>query len=202
MAWTVGEDDGADIHIAASADGGRTFSEPRIVAQTLGYSDAPKIAVDSKGTIHLVHAESARGPFDRYHVRYTRSQDGGRTFMRSRELSKPHARGITSAAFPALRMDGADRMYVLWETYTDHRELPRGLAFSFSRDRGTTFSMPAPVPDSADPNAGFNGSQQGLLMRKLGVNGAGDIAVVNSSFVPGGKSRVWMMRGVLSGGKC
>jgi len=203
IAWTIGEDDGADIHVAASADGGRTFSDPRIAAQTRGYSDAPKIAVDGRGAIHLVHAESTGGPFDRYHVRYTRSPDGGRTFEPAREISKPDPRGSTSAAFPALVVDGGDRLHVLWEIYRDHREPPRGLAFTVSRDRGATFSAPALVPDSADPNGGFNGSQQGLLMRKLGVNGAGDIAVVNSSFIPGGKSRVWMTRGVLSGGaKC
>jgi hypothetical protein len=34
-------------------------------------------------------------------------------------------------------------------------------------------------------------------MRKLGVNRAGDIAVVNSSLKPNNKSRVWLMRGQL-----
>ena len=193
VAWTVGEDESADIRMAASADGGRTFGEPRVVAQTPGYSDAPKIAVDANGTLHMVHAESARGPFDRYHVRYTRSHDGGRTFEAAREISKPAPVHSTSATFPALSLDESGNVYVLWELHTDPREMPRGLALAVSRDRGNTFSAPALVPDSLDPNGGFNGSQQGLLMRKLAVSG-GEVAVVNSSFREGAKSRVWMIR--------
>jgi hypothetical protein len=53
------------------------------------------------------------------------------------------------------------------------------------------------VPGSSDPAGGWNGSQQGLLMRKLGVTRAGDIAVVNSSLTPNEQSRVWLMRGQL-----
>ena len=59
------------------------------------------------------------------------------------------------------------------------------------------FSAPAIVPGSSDPAGGLNGSHQGLLMRKLGVKRAGDIAVVNSSLKHHEKSRVWLMRGQL-----
>jgi hypothetical protein len=193
VAWTVGEDEGADIRIAASADGGRTFGEPRVVAKTPGYSDAPKIAFDSQGTLHIVHAESAAGPFDRLHVRYTRSRDGGRTFEATREISQPAPARSTSATFPALSVDESGNVYVLWELHADPREMPRGLALAVSRDRGNSFSAPELVPDSIDPNGGFNGSQQGLLMRKLAVNG-GEIAVVNSSLREDLKSRVWLIR--------
>ena len=198
LAWPVGEDDRADIHIAGSSDGGRTLSAPRIVAQTPGYSDAPKIAVDGKGVLHLVYAESAAGPFDRYHVRYTRSRDGGRSFEAVRDISavrpEPVEGRAASAGFPALSIGTSGDVYVLWETYTDHRQPPRGLAFARSRDGGSTFSAPVIVPGSADANGGFNGSQQGLLMRKLDVRGD-DIAIVNSSFRPRAGSRVWLMRG-------
>ena len=59
------------------------------MARTKGYSDAPKLGVDRKGTLHLVFAESSGGPFERYHVCYTRSTDGARTFETPREISKP-----------------------------------------------------------------------------------------------------------------
>jgi hypothetical protein len=36
---------------------------------------------------------------------------------------------------------------------------------------------------------------QGLLMQKLAVNGAGQLVVANSTFVPDKASRVWLMRG-------
>lgn len=195
LAWTVGEESGADIRIARSSDGGRTFGEPTVVAMTEGYSDAPKLAVDRKGTVHVVHGESPRGPFGVSHVRYTRSQDGARTFERGRKLSLPHRTRIASEAFPDLGLDEQDVVYVLWEIYPDGREPPRGLAIACSRDGGQTFSTPVMVPGSSDPAGGWNGSQQGLLMRKLGVNRAGSIAVVNSSFKQNEKSRIWLMRG-------
>jgi hypothetical protein len=198
LAWTVGEENGADIRFARSTDDGRTFGQPVIVAQTKQYSDAPKIAVDKRGILHVVYSESLGGPFDRYHVRHARLRDGGRTFEPAREISKPNPRGIESAAFPALSLDANGNIYVLWELYPNWRKQPRGLGIVLSRDRGDTFTEPAIVPDSIDPAGGSNGSSQGLLMRKLAVNGAGQLAVVNSSLKYGEKSRVWMLRGELT----
>jgi hypothetical protein len=48
-----------------------------------------------------------------------------------------------------------------------------------------------------DPAGGFNGSTQGLLMRKLAVRADGEIAVVNSAVKIGSHSRVWLMSGTL-----
>ena len=90
LAWTVGDEDNADIQLAKSTDRGRIFSDAAIVAKTRAYSDAPKVAVDRKGTVHVTHAESSGGPFDRYQIRYARSRDGGRTFEPAREISRPH----------------------------------------------------------------------------------------------------------------
>ena len=192
LAWTVGEDASADIHVAKSADGGASFSEPRIVAPSPGYSDAPKLALDPRGVLHLVYAESSGGPFDPSHIRYTRSIDGARTFEAAREISGP------GAGFPALSVDAKGNLYVLWELFRDarhSRHYPRGLALAVSRDAGSSFTPPAVVPGSIDPAGGFNGSSQGLLMRKLAVNGRGAVAIVNSSLKANERSRVWLIRG-------
>jgi hypothetical protein len=61
IAWTVGEDRAADIHLASSTDGGRSFGTPKLALKSDGQSDAPKIAVDGKGTLHLIYAESPAG---------------------------------------------------------------------------------------------------------------------------------------------
>jgi hypothetical protein len=195
LAWTVGDNDAADIHLARSTDGGQTFGLPRLVGPSKTYSDAPKLAVDSAGAVHLTYAESSGGPFARYHVRYTRSDDGGRTFPAPRDIARPMPQASVSAAFPALSVDARRRVYVVWELYGDTRQPPRGLALSVSSDGGTTFAEPAIVPGSIDAGGGFNGSNQGLLMKKLAVNGQGAIAIVNSSLKPGAHSRVWLMRG-------
>jgi hypothetical protein len=95
LAWATGDDKAGDIQIASSGNGGRSFSAPRPVAVTQGYSDAPKLAFDGRGALHLVHAESRGGPFEPSSIRHLRSTDGGRSFGPAREISsagppRPH----------------------------------------------------------------------------------------------------------------
>jgi hypothetical protein len=199
LAWTVGEDKAADIRFAKSVDHGRSFGEPRIVFESGGHSDAPKIAVDGKGTVHLVYAESPAGPFERYHIRYTHLNDGERTLEEPREISSPQTEQFESVSFPALSLDGEDNIYVIWELFPSRGNYPRGLGFTYSSDGGRTFASPSVIPGSVDPALGVNGSQQGLLMRKLAVNGAGAVAVVNSTFKRNQTSRIWLFRGQAAG---
>ncbi|HEX5063877.1 MAG TPA: sialidase family protein [Kofleriaceae bacterium] len=192
LAWTIGEDPRADIHLATSSDGGETFTPAIVVSRTAGYSGAPKIAVDVRGTLHLVHSESRDGPFGRSHIRYMRSVDHGRTFEAPREISAPPPHDATSAAFPSLALDG-ERVIVTWELYPA-LEHPRGLALAFSADGGVTFARPTMIPGSRDSGGGDNGSLQGRLMRKLAVGDNG-LAVVNSAMLGDVRSRVWLIRG-------
>jgi hypothetical protein len=186
LAWTVGDDPAADIRVAKSAHGGASFGAPLIVGRSKGYSDAPKLAVDARGTLHLVYGESGRGLFAGRHVRYARSTDGGRSFEAPRDISG------ADAGFPSLGVDAKGNVYVLWERFEGATVRPRGLGIALSRDRGQTFAA-GPLPESA--GAGWNGSLQGRLMRKLAVNRAGALAIVNSSIKENDASRVWLMRG-------
>ena len=183
LAWTVGDDPSADIRVARSDDGGRSFAAAVIVDRSKGYSDAPKLALDAGGTLHLVYAEGKR-------ILYTRSTDGGRSFARPREVA------AGEGGFPALGIDAKGRLYVLWERFAEHPLVARGLGFAASPDGGKTFTAPVLVPDSA--GTGGNGSTQGLLMRKLAVGGDGEFAIVNSSFQDKKRSRVWLIRGRLA----
>jgi hypothetical protein len=199
LAWTVGEDPAADIRIAKSVDRARSFGEPRVVFETDGHADAPSIAVDGKGTLHLAHAESPAGPFKRYHIRYTRSNDGGATFEKPREISSPQIEPFESASFPTLDLDGEGDPYVVWELSPSWEHRPQGLGFARSNNGGRTFESPSVVPGTADPTLGFNGSLQGLLMDKLAVNESGAVAVVNSTFQRNEASHVWLIRGQSTG---
>jgi hypothetical protein len=58
---------------------------------------------------------------------------------------------------------------------------------------------PSVVPGTVNPELGFNGSRQGLLMRKLAVNESGAVAVVNSTFKRNETSHVWLFRGQAAG---
>jgi hypothetical protein len=183
LAWTVGDDASADIRVARSDNGGRSFAAPVIVDRSKAYSDAPRLAVDGRGTLHIVYADGKR-------IQYSRSPDQGRSFERPRDISG------RDAGFPALEIDAKGNLYVLWERFAEHPHLARGLALAVSTDAGRTFTAPVLVPESAD--AGWNGSSQGLLMRKLAVGPDGEIAIVNSSFREKERSRVWLVRGRLA----
>lgn len=197
LAWATGEDRAGDIRIALSGDGGRSFGAPRPAAVTPGYSDAPKLAFDARGALHLVHAESRGGPFQPSSIRHLRSTDGGRSFGPAREISNPLPAAYASAAFPALGVDGRGRVVVIWELLRGPTQaLPYGLAIAVSAD-GVQFTAPQLIPGSVDDSGGFNGSTQGLLMNKLAVRADGEIAVVNSALKLGSHSRVWLMRGAL-----
>lgn len=195
VAWTVGEDRSADIHLVKSDDGGRSFGEPRIVFKSEGHSDAPKIIADGNGTLHLVYAESPAGPFNRYQIRYSRSNDGGNSFEGSREIAQALPDDFDSMNYPSLGFDANNNIYIVWELFADRRGRPLGLGFIYSEDGGETFESPSVIPGTDDPALGFNGSLQGLLMRKLAVNDAGEIAIVNNTFRQNQNSHVWLIRG-------
>ena len=116
-----------------------------------------------------------------------------------REISSPQTGQFESVSFPALSLDGEDSIYVIWEIFPSRRNYPRGLGMTYSSDGGRTFAAPSVIPGSVDPALGTNGSQQGLLMRKLAVNGAGTVAVVNSTFKRNQTSHIWLFRGQVAG---
>jgi uncharacterized membrane protein len=166
--------------VAVSANGGASFTGRRIVEKTKTYSDAPKLTVDSGGRVHLVWMEGD-------HVRYTYSADAAKTFAKSRQISNGRV------GFPSLAVEGK-AIHVTWELFHEHRYRPRGLGYAVSRDSGASFGAPAIVPGSVDRGGGWNGSFQGLLMRKLAVHRDGTVAIVNSSVKDGQHSRVWLIR--------
>jgi hypothetical protein len=204
LAWTVGEKAAADIHVSQSLDHGRSFMEPTIAHHSGGHADAPKIAVDKAGTVHLVYAENPQGPLDHYHIAYLRMRQGEARFAPPVTISRPHAKRVESVSFPALAIGGKDHLFVLWEIFPGPAvwerfrgpaPRPQGLGWTYSSDGGQTFAEPSIIPGSLDPDQGFNGSLQGLLMQKLAANSRGDIAVVNSTFKAGQSSRIWLILG-------
>jgi hypothetical protein len=199
LVWTVGEDPAANIHVAMSTDGGRSFSEPRVLVQTAGHSDAPKIAVDSQGAVHLVLADSPAGMLRPYHVYYMRLDERLDLSIEPRRLAGPAAGGVRSVGFPALDLASDDALIVLWERFPDQSPRSRGLGFVVSTDRGQTFTPASIVPGTDDPALGFNGSLQGLLMQKIAADDSGAVVVANSHFKEHEASHVRLISGRLPG---
>jgi hypothetical protein len=187
LAWTVGEDPAARIRVARSGDGGASFGVPQLVGGQDGRADAPSLAVDGTGRAHLAFAFHRAGLAE---VRYTATVAGG-GFAAPRTLAASTSDG--GAAYPSLANDDREGLLVIWENLGP-KEQSRSLGVAISHNGGRSFSAPAVVPGSAAPPGGSNGSQQGLLGRKLAVDGAGRIAVVNSSLLPGHRSRVVLIR--------
>jgi len=204
IAWTIGENRSGDIHFTTSTDGGKSFDTPRAIFETDGHSDAPRIAADSRGNLHMVHAESPDGMLQRYHIYYSRRDRNSNgygegdhpVFSDPVRISEPHLGGrFESAGYPEIALTRDNRIYVIWELFPDHQYRPQGLAYAVSVANTARFSSPSQIPGTGDPDDGFNGSRQGLLMNKLGVNSTGNIAVVNSTFLEGESSRIHLLQG-------
>jgi len=198
LAWTVGEDPTADIRYTIFDSRDESFQAPRTVDVTGGHADAPKLAVDDNGIVHLVYAESPDGPWQRAHIRYTLAR-AGEPFRAPEDISTAHTEQFASVGFPSLAISGDD-LYVLWELFPGLGHRSRGLGMTRLTDDGDRFAAAEIVPHSGQSDPGFNGSRQGMLMRKLAVNDAGDIAVVNSTFQQGERSFVRLIRGHLNTG--
>ncbi|CAN5456037.1 hypothetical protein BH23BAC3_BH23BAC3_32580 [soil metagenome] len=195
LAWTYGEDNSADIHYTYSVNWGMSFAEPQLISESGAHSDAPKIAADGNGIVHVVYAEGDGILSSRYEIYYSRIQRADRRFMEPRVVSSFHSGQIRSAAFPDIAINANGSIYLVWELYPDRGQHSRGLGYAYSFDGGRSFSNPGLIPGSSDPAYGVNGSRQGSLMSKLSVNDSGSIVVANSTFKNEESSHIWIFRG-------
>lgn len=192
LAWSEGGQAAADIHVATSLDGGRSFAARRLVRSS-GHADAPKLASDRRGGLHLVYGESPASSMERYLIRYARWEAGSDGFSKARTLAAGDA-SIDSASFPDVAVDAGHQLYIVWKRTTDQPRRSLGLGFTMSRDGGRSFAPSQIVPGSDNPERGFNGGLQGSLTTKLAVNAEGALALVDSTFAAGRSSHIWLWR--------
>lgn len=187
LAWTVGEDPDADIRVSRSLDS-VTFAPAVQVGAQAARADAPRLAVDRSGRLHLAYMEQPAGQASV--IRYARSAGPALRFDMPRTLSAPGE----AAMAPQLAADTHGRVHVAWEA------APRGTPTQGVRhtvDAGAGFAAPAAIPGSAPGAGARQGSQQGMLGKKLAAGPDGGIALVDSALAPGQRSKVWLMRGHL-----
>lgn len=188
LAWSAG---GA-IHVAVSGEGGEiSFATEKVISH--GHADAPRIAADRQGTLHLVFGERSQGPFGPSRIRYARRAAAERAFSPPTTIDTA-IDGATSAAFPDIAVAEPDRVLVVWKRLPGSGQASRGLGFVESRNAGNSFTQPEIVTGSDDPKLGYDGSQQGSLLRRLAMDRNGGTALVNSTFAPGRASRIWLWR--------
>jgi len=127
----VWEDDTANnsnILFSRSTDGGATWSTPRNVSSSTGYSFNPRIAVDSTGGINVVWVDTTPGNQD---VFFSRSTNGGAGFSAPQNLSND----APDSASPQVGVDTSGNISVVWE----NDDITYGIMYRHSTD-GVTFS--------------------------------------------------------------
>lgn len=140
-----------NLWVSSSTDGGRSLSDPVMVAGRLAFQ--PRIAVGADGAVHVVWLQGSEvgllalaGPPSP--VVASRSTDGGRTFSVPVRVSDTQ-RELVGAASPVI--DSKGRLVVLYEDFKDDRrdfsnldgppwDNPFTLVLTRSTDGGASFS--------------------------------------------------------------
>lgn len=159
--------------VFTSRDGGRTFPDPGVRADTTG-SSLGNAVVASDGTL-------IGGFADGGHVRAVPSTDGGRTFRPSvvvdtfvragmrKDPKHNNVNHFMSLAIDATSGPHQDRVYVAWP---DRRSGRSRIYLAYSSDRGATWSRARVVTD--DPP----GDTTDQFMPTLAVNRAGVVGLL------------------------
>jgi hypothetical protein len=144
LSWMAG----GLVSVAASKDAGKTFSTPvAVTSQKLnldwGPDARPALAVDRKGNLAVAFATFRDQAFNG-EVLYSRSEDGGRTFL----PVKPITASTESQRFQALALDEDGTVFAAW--LDKRNRVPAkaagqsydgaGLFFASSRDGGSTYT--------------------------------------------------------------
>lgn len=146
----VWEDDTANnsnILFSRSTDGGKTFSTPKNLSNSSGFSFSPQIAVDSNGGINVVWVDTTPGNED---IFFSRSTDGGVTFSTPQNLSNDPP----DSANPQIGVDSTGNISVVWE----NDDITFGIMYRHSTD-GVTFS---PMANLATNTTGSIGPQMAI----------------------------------------
>ncbi|HVY57011.1 MAG TPA: sialidase family protein [Xanthobacteraceae bacterium] len=151
LAWMAG----GRVSVAASRDLGRTFSTPAAVsneplALDWGPDARPKIVVDRQKRIFVAFSIFRDKSFNG-EVLYTRSVDGGRSFVKP----KPITPNTESQRFEALALDADGSVFATWldkrnrvRARANHEDYNgAALFFAWSKDGGATYSEARMVKD-------------------------------------------------------
>jgi len=103
--WIVGTD--TEILYLKSADAGVTWMGQIINGNNSGYSERPKIAVDSSGNPHVVWCDNTPGNYEIY---YNQSTDGGDTWATSKKLTRNSGWSYS----PDIAVDPSNNPHVVW----------------------------------------------------------------------------------------
>jgi hypothetical protein len=140
LAWTDWRD-GSNTHVyfARSVDAGRTFGPNVRVDLTRG--SGPSLAIDDSGTVHI--SFSNRNPSGGYFTYYTKSTDGGQSFLPPVRACDSLHHSQLAAPSVAVSRSGRYVYVVRSEAWIDsYPPSTSQIKLSRSTDGGTTFLTP------------------------------------------------------------
>jgi hypothetical protein len=158
----------AQIKSASRADG---WSEPLALPAPGDLADAPTIAADLSGGLHVVYAvpqNEGRGLY------YTASLDGGRSWSKAMQIFDAAAAKWLMVAHPTLAVDERDTLHVAWVRALPGGGLPQALWYTRSTDGGQSWAAPSMIAEGAyewpRAVATLNG-QTHLIFHEVGAKG-------------------------------
>lgn len=197
LAWAYGEADSENIHFAAAAGAKDPFILKGPAIATKGFFDAPNIAVDKTGTVHLVFSRAPQRFSVQSEIYYSRLSPGKKKFSEPIKISVT-TNGWGRSGYPKIAVYD-NNIYVLWELFIAREFRSRGLGFAH-----WSIQEDEPLPtdklnffiirDGRNDDLGINGSLQGMLTNKLAVSPVGKIVIVNSTFKENDSSHIWLYR--------
>jgi hypothetical protein len=152
LAWMAG----GQVSVASSKDRGQSFSTPVAVTKERlnldwGPDARPKIVVDREGRISVAFSIFRDKAFNGQ-VLYTRSTDGGKSFVELQPITSSNE----SQRFEALALDSDGSLFAAWLDKRNRVPVEQsgqkydgaGLFFASSRDGGMTYSEARMVKDN------------------------------------------------------
>jgi hypothetical protein len=107
MVWSDETPGSSEIYYKNSPDGGASWSAGQRLTWNSGISQAPVIAVDSSGVLHLAWWDNTPGNAEIY---YKKSTTGGITWTANTRLTWSSADSQT----PAIAVDSSGNLYLVW----------------------------------------------------------------------------------------
>ncbi len=174
VAWFDSTDDDvwegqAQIWVASSNDGGRTFSSPHLAATFLENpfssrvtsfrfwgTSFPQMAIGPEGEIYIAYTSPPPdNPQDEGDVFIVRSFDGGKTWERRVRVNDDKSGRMQF--FPSVTVDSKGIVHTIWgDTRDDPTQLCYHIYYSYSKDKGKTWEFNSRVSDfPSNPNYAF-----------------------------------------------
>jgi hypothetical protein len=135
IVWSDSRSGNADIRLNRSSDGGLSWliADMRIDTDPVGagVSIRPQVRC-AAGNVYVAWVDTRDGNAD---IRFSRSQDAGRTWQAADQRLDTDAPGAGTSEYVRLEIGGPN-VYVAWQ---DDRDSANDIRFTFSTDQGATF---------------------------------------------------------------